>query len=153
MTDYRIFSVKVIRFPFDESQHSASPGEPLAMHQLTVWKSPVWVIRAASRALVPHPLSLQLRKRRAEVTSMAQCRTSIERHQKSGVTACGMGSTDVPGKKEFGLSAQISSVSGPSGALANCAMREIPTWRTAASYCRKRWMAFQGAVKAPGSST
>jgi|GEM_PF-6410292 hypothetical protein len=26
MTDYRIFSVKVIRFPFDESQHSASPA-------------------------------------------------------------------------------------------------------------------------------
>jgi hypothetical protein len=64
---------------------------------------------------------------RADPTTRAQCRTPSERHQKSGATACGMGSADVPGKKEFGLSAQISSVSGPSGALANCAMRAIPT--------------------------
>src|SRR5579862_4001178 len=73
--------------------------------------------------------------------------------QKSGDTACGMARADVPGKKGFGLLAQICSVSGPSGALANCARRSMGIWRTAASYCRKRWMAFQGIVKAPGSST
>ena len=72
--------------------------------------------------------------------------------QKSGATACGTGRADVPGKKEFGLSAQISSVSGPSDALASCATRSIGSRRTAASYCRKRWMAFQEVVKAPGSS-
>jgi hypothetical protein len=60
------------------------------------------------------------------------------RHQKSGATACGTGRADVPGKKEFGLSAQISSVSGPSAALASWATRSIGSLRTAASYCRKR---------------
>ena len=50
---------------------------------------------------------------------------SVEKHQKSGATACGMGRAAMPGKKEFGFSAQIISVSGPSGALANCARRSI----------------------------
>jgi hypothetical protein len=38
---------------------------------------------------------------------------SVERHQKSGATACGTGRAVMPGKKEFGFSAQIISVSGP----------------------------------------
>src|SRR5450631_824531 len=61
-------------------------------------------------------------------------RLRIRDHQKSGTTACGIGRADAPGKKELGLSAQIISVIGPSGALASCARRSIGTWRTAASY-------------------
>src|SRR5258708_37311939 len=79
--------------------------------------------------------------------------SSIDSHQKSGTIALGMGRADVPGKKELGLSAQLISRSGPSGALANCTRRSIGTFATAASYCLKRWMASQGIVKAPGSST
>src|SRR5437588_7480337 len=46
--------------------------------------------------------------------------SSVEYHQKSGTSAFGIGRAAVPGKKEFGFWAQISSVSGPSGALASC---------------------------------
>src|SRR5215468_12150206 len=67
--------------------------------------------------------------------------------QKSGGTACGIGSAEMPGNlKELGLSAHRISTRGPSGALANCVRRSIGTRRTAASYCRKRWMASQGIV-------
>jgi hypothetical protein len=47
----------------------------------------------------------------------------------------------------------LISTSGPSGTLASCARRSTGTFATAASYCRKRWTASQGMVKAPGSST
>src|SRR6516162_8526905 len=76
-----------------------------------------------------------------------------ETDQKSGAFAVGSGLTSWPEKKALGLSAQISSCIGPSAMLASCAIFSAPTLRTAASYCRKRWMPFQGMVKAPGSST
>jgi hypothetical protein len=57
-------------------------------------------------------------------------------HQKSGTIACGIGGADWPGKKEFGFSAHLTSLSGPSSPLANCVRRSMGTLRTAASYCR-----------------
>jgi hypothetical protein len=60
----------------------------------------------------------------------------FEYRQKSDTSACGRGKDSVPGKKEFGLSAHRTSLSGPSAPLANWVRRSIGTWRTAASYCR-----------------
>src|SRR5215470_7275112 len=75
------------------------------------------------------------------------------RGQKSGVTAFGTGSAGTLGKNEFGFSAQIASVSGPSGGVANCARRSTGILVDASLNSRKRWMASQGIVKVPGSST
>src|SRR4051794_30080731 len=52
--------------------------------------------------------------------------------QKSGFAAVGIFKAAWFGKNELGFSAQINSANGPSGALANCAMRSIGILRTAA---------------------
>jgi hypothetical protein len=60
----------------------------------------------------------------------------LRKHQKSGTTACGIGMAGIPTKKEFGFSAQIASVSGPSAGVANCARRSTGTLAAAASKSR-----------------
>src|SRR5258708_3342848 len=56
--------------------------------------------------------------------------------QKWGTTACGIAIAGWPTKKEFGFSAQIASVSGPSAGVANTARRSTGILATAASKSR-----------------
>jgi hypothetical protein len=88
---------------------------------------------AADAAILPrHDRPSTLRSRPQGTSSVAISFFNRE-HQKSGTTACGMGMAGMPAKKEFGFSAQIASVSGPSAGVANCARRSTGTLATAAS--------------------
>ena len=60
----------------------------------------------------------------------------VRAHQKSGTAAWGIGVVGMPGKNEFGFSAQIASVSGPSAGVASTARRSTGILATAASNSR-----------------